>query len=57
MAPVLQLLAIGGSAIATVVALSFRIGQFEARVMQRLDDHDRRLSDLERARLGVHGFV
>lgn len=57
MPPVLQLLAIAGSALATVIALSFRIGQFEARVMERLREQERRIEKLEDARFGLHGIV
>jgi hypothetical protein len=53
----LQLLSIVGSAIGTVVFVSYRLGKLEATIVVELREHDRRITALERARVSMHGGV
>lgn len=53
----LQLLAIAGSALGTMLFVSYRVGQLEGRVLQQLEDHKSRLDRLERVYFGAHAGV
>lgn len=53
----LQLLAIAGSAGATIAYVAYRFGRLEERVTMRLDEHERRLGVIERRQATPYASV